>query len=161
MLAPVIAAGDFKMPVDALSGPQTAVTVATFLDLREFNFLHDFFRSAENTRPQFSIVDLTSACIALIRDAAQSSDRLILRARCDIANRVVERRMQVGLWPEEFAFLRIIQRSPANRPPYPRFDLGDLTTACVATIMEMDHATDSIRAAAQHRLAAFSRAGLP
>ena len=161
MLAHASAAGDFKIPLDPQSGPRTAATVATFLDMREFTFLHDFFRSAANTRPQFSIVDLTSACIALVRDAAQSSDCLILRARCDIAHREVDRRMHVSLWAEEFAFLRLVQRSTANRPPYPRFDLGDLTTACVAIIMDTEHATDSIRAAAQHRLTAFARAGLP
>jgi hypothetical protein len=153
MLAQTSDAGLPLHSPSAGNGRRVSETVITFLGNPEFEFVHRLFHSAINTRPQFSVVDLTSACIALVEQLSQPSGLVIQRARGDVAHRASGRRMQVGLWPREFEFLRNIQRSPVNRAPHPRFDLSDLTTACVAIVMEMDQACELIRAAAQHRLA--------
>jgi hypothetical protein len=45
--------------------------------------------------------------------------------------------------------LRSVQRSPENREPNPKFDLGDLTSACVALVMSVPNASARILATAR------------
>jgi hypothetical protein len=36
------------------------------------------------------------------------------------------------MWRQQYDLLLAVQRSPANRHPHPKFQLDQLTTACVA-----------------------------
>ena len=42
------------------------------------------------------------------------------------------------MWMPQYNLLLMLQRSPANRHPNPKFQLDQLTTACVALAREAD-----------------------
>ena len=109
--------------------------ITTYLAQPEFEALHALYGSPLNMRPQFGMIDLISACIALVARQEYPGDLVILKARSDIALRAPGSRKRCEIWQDQFRFLCEIQRSPANRSPNPKFDLGDLTTACVALVL--------------------------
>lgn len=44
------------------------------------------------------------------------------------------------MWRPQYELLQAVQRSPANRHPNPKFQLDQLTTACVALARQIDDA---------------------
>ena len=60
-------------------------------------------------------------------------------------------RVKTLLWRDEFEGLRRIQKSPDNTSP--KWDLGDLTSAAVALILQMPDAGRRLREQAAHSFA--------
>jgi len=119
----------------------------------EHDWLVSVMRSEDNVSPAFRIPDLIGACVALVmarpRGSAEIfgyvSEQLVLR------DPRTPRRM-AHMWREHFEWLRSLQRSPANRHPNPRFQLDQLTTACVALIRATPHAAKLIYEQARHNM---------
>jgi hypothetical protein len=49
-------------------------------------------------------------------------------------------RRRESMWRQQYDLLLAVQRSPANRHPHPKFQLDQLTTACVALCRQLEHA---------------------
>lgn len=136
-------------------GSEDGAPVATYIQLGEFTFLRELYGSSENTCPQFSLADLTSACVSIVLEAPDPVYRVICRARSDLAQRARgDHRFQTHLWSAQFAQLRDVQRSAVNRSPHPKFDLGDLTSACIAIVMARPECEQQILRVARANLAA-------
>jgi hypothetical protein len=113
--------------------------------IEEHDWLFTLFKSEQNTAPKFHFPDLVSACVSLICMHADASERifafmgtqLVLRPRH-------ESRRRVSMWGAQYQLLQALQRSKANRHPYPRFQLDQLTTACVALSRQADSTGTSV-----------------
>ena len=108
-------------------------TIETRLWLEEHEWLYSLLRSEDNVSPTFRFPDLISACVSLVflhTDAATRifdflGTQLVLRAP-------LTPRRRESMWRQQYDLLLAVQRSPANRHPNPKFQLDQLTTACVA-----------------------------
>ena len=49
-------------------------------------------------------------------------------------------RRRESMWRQQYDLLLAVQRSPANRHPHPKFQLDQLTTACVALCRQLERA---------------------
>jgi hypothetical protein len=49
-------------------------------------------------------------------------------------------RRRESMWRQQYDLLLAVQRSPANRHPHPKFQLDQLTTACVALCRQLEEA---------------------
>ena len=49
-------------------------------------------------------------------------------------------RRRESMWRQQYDLLLAVQRSPANRHPNPKFQLDQLTTACVALCRQLGDA---------------------
>src|SRR5262249_49852910 len=113
-------------------------TVGTLVDLVEWEFLRALYQSAENASPKFSIPDLVSACVSLVFSERLDAKTIMFEfVRTDLTLRKCElkrKRCPIDIWRAQYEMLRGLQVSSDNRYPNPKFDLGDLTTACVALV---------------------------
>ena len=50
-----------------------------------------------------------------------------------------------SIWRQQYDLLLAVQRSPANRHPHPKFQLDQLTTACVALCRRVAPSADTHR----------------
>ena len=115
-------------------------TIETRLWIDEYDWLYALLKSAQNNSPPFRLPDLISACVSLVfasHDAPQRifeylSSKLVLRPS-DTPRR------RESMWLPQYNLLLALQRSPANRHPHPKFQLDQLTTACVALARDADN----------------------
>ena len=120
-------------------------TIETRLWLEEHEWLYGLLRSSDNVSPTFRFPDLISACVSLVfaqDDAAQRifdflGSQLVLRAPATP-------RRRESMWRQQYDLLLAVQRSPANRHPHPKFQLDQLTTACVALCQAMPGAEELV-----------------
>lgn len=110
-------------------------TVDTYIWADEYDFLRSLYESAENTSPKFRFPDLISACVSLVfRD--HNAPELIfgyLRSELVLRTPATSRRRE-AMWKAQYNLLLALQRSRANKHPYPQFQLDQFTTACVALV---------------------------
>ena len=115
------------------SEPAQPGTIETRLWLEEHEWLYDLLRSEHNVSPTFRFPDLISACVSLVflHDDAPSAHLRLPRhaARAAPTADAAPPRIDVAA---AIQLLLEVQRSPANRHPNPKFQLDQLTTACVA-----------------------------
>lgn len=108
-------------------------TIETRLWLEEHQWLHSLLRDAANVSPTFRMPDLVSACVSLVFLHDNAATRIFgfLGSVLVLRPPLTPRRRE-SLWRAQYELLLAVQRSPANRHPNPKFQLDQLTTACVA-----------------------------
>ena len=110
-------------------------TIDTYVWTDEYDFLRSLFDSADNTSPKFRFPDLISACVSLVFRDDQAAARIFdyLRSVLVLRNPDTTRRRE-AMWKAQYTLLLGLQRSAANKHPYPQFQLDQFTTACVALV---------------------------
>ena len=107
--------------------------IETRLWLEEHDWLYRLLRSAENVSPTFRFPDLISACVSLVFDHHDAPARIFRFLGTELVLRSPQTpRRRESMWRPQYELLLALQRSPANRHPNPKFQLDQLTTACVA-----------------------------
>jgi len=108
-------------------------TIETRLWLEEHEWLYGLLRSADNVSPTFRFPDLISACVSLVFLHDDAATRIFdfLGTQHVLRSPLTPRRRE-SMWRPQYELLQAVQRSPANRHPNPKFQLDQLTTACVA-----------------------------
>lgn len=120
-------------PCTTACNADIADVVETRLWLEEHEWLYALLHRSDNSAPTFRIPDLLSACVALVFSRADAAAQifgfmgteLVLRSPTTV-------RRRESLWRGQFDLLHDLQCSPLNRHPHPKFQLDQLTTACVA-----------------------------
>jgi len=108
-------------------------TIETRLWLEEHEWLYGLLRSEDNVSPTFRFPDLISACVSLVflHDDAATGIFGFIGTQLVLRTPLTPRRRE-SMWRQQYELLLAVQRSPANRHPNPKFQLDQLTTACVA-----------------------------
>jgi hypothetical protein len=108
-------------------------TIETRLWLEEHEWLYGLLRSEDNVSPTFRFPDLISACVSLVFLHNDAATRIFdfLGTQLVLRSPLMPRRRE-SMWRQQYDLLLAVQRSPANRHPNPKFQLDQLTTACVA-----------------------------
>lgn len=115
------------------ASPQSPRLQPTRLHLQEHDWLHALAKSGHNHSPAFRFPDLIGACVSHLFQNADADTQLFHHLRTVIAPRPADTaRRQADLWQPHFDQLVALQRCAANQYPHPRFQLDQLTTACVA-----------------------------
>lgn len=117
----------------------TDETIETRLWLEEHDWLYALLKSEQNISPTFRFPDLISACVSLVFANDGASARIFEFLGTKLVLRPPQSpRRRESMWMSQYELLLAIQRSPANRHPNPKFQLDQLTTACVALSREAD-----------------------
>ena len=116
-------------------------TIETRLWLEEHEWLYGLLRSSDNVSPTFRFPDLISACVSLVfaQDDAPARIFDFLGSQLVLRSPGTPRRRE-SMWRQQYDLLLAVQRSPANRHPHPKFQLDQLTTACVALCRQLERA---------------------
>jgi hypothetical protein len=120
-------------------------TIETRLWIEEHDWLYALLKSEKNISPTFRFPDLISACVSIVFAGTEASDRIFgfLGAELVLRHPYSPRRRE-SMWSAQFDLLQALQRSPANRHPNPKFQLDQLTTACVALCRQTDPSGASV-----------------
>lgn len=131
--------------------------IETRLWLEEHDWLYRLLRSEDNVSPTFRFPDLISACVSLVflHDDAPARIFDFLGTQLVLRPPLTPRRRE-SMWRPQYELLLAVQRSPANRHPNPKFQLDQLTTACVALCQA--HESDGSLVLRQARLNMAERA---
>lgn len=122
-----------------LSLESIAETIETRLWLEEHDWLYALLKSEANVSPTFRFPDLISACVALVFEQQHASERIFEFLGTELVLRSPRSpRRRESMWISQYNLLLMLQRSPANRHPNPKFQLDQLTTACVALAKNAD-----------------------
>jgi len=114
-------------------------TIETRLWLEEHDWLYALLKSEQNICPTFRFPDLISACVSLVFADNDASERIFEFLGTKLVLRPPQSpRRRESMWMPQYELLLAVQRSPANRHPNPKFQLDQLTTACVALSREAD-----------------------
>jgi hypothetical protein len=110
-------------------------TIDTYVWTDEYDFLRSLYDSADNTSPKFRFPDLISACVSLVFHDDDAADLIFdyLRSELVLRNPNTTRRRE-AMWKAQYNLLLALQRSRANKHPYPQFQLDQFTTTCVALV---------------------------
>ena len=110
-------------------------TIDTYVWTDEYDFLHSLYDSVDNTSPKFRFPDLISACVSLVFHNDNAADLIFgyLRSELVLRNPDTTRRRE-AMWKAQYNLLLDLQRSRANKHPYPQFQLDQFTTTCVALV---------------------------
>ena len=132
-------------------------TIETRLWLEEHDWLFTVLRSEGNVSPTFRFPDLISGCVSLVflHDDAPARIFDFLGTQLVLRPPLTPRRRE-SMWRPQYELLLAVQRSPANRHPNPKFQLDQLTTACVA--LGRQHEGADTRVLRQARLNRADRA---
>jgi hypothetical protein len=121
-----------SVPPQFASG-RTQDTIETRLWLEEHNWLYALLKSEHNVSPTFRCPDLISACVSLVFAGDDAPARIFEFLGTELVLRPPHSpRRRESMWMPQYELLLAVQRSPANRHPNPKFQLDQLTTACVA-----------------------------
>jgi hypothetical protein len=113
--------------------------IETRVWLEEHDWLYRLLRSADNVSPTFRFPDLISACVSLVFEHQDGPTRIFQFLGTDVVLRSPQTpRRRESMWRQQYQLLLELQRSPANRHPNPKFQLDQLTTACVALCRTAD-----------------------
>jgi hypothetical protein len=116
-----------------------AHVVETRLWVEEHNWLYALLHSSDNIAPTFRIPDLLSACVTLIFNGDDAAERIFDFLGTELVMRSpTTLRRRESIWRPQFELLHGLQCSPANKHPNPKFQLDQLTTACVALCQQED-----------------------
>lgn len=128
---------DPPIPSPLAAGPQATIETRLWLD--EHDWLHGLLRSEANVSPTFRFPDLISACVSLVLLHDDAAPRVFQYLGMELVLRPADSaRRREAMWRAQYELLLALQRSPANRHPNPKFQLDQLTTACVALVREVD-----------------------
>ena len=120
-------------------------TIETRVWLQEHDWLYGILNSERNAAPSFRFPDLISACISLVFGKTDAAQRIFDYLSTELVFRPRDTpRRREAMWRAQYEMLLALQRSAANRHPHPKFQLDQLTTACVALIRETDASGDSV-----------------
>ncbi|MFZ2393292.1 hypothetical protein [Rhodoferax sp.] len=141
-------------------------TIETRLWLEEHVWLYKLLRSENNVAPTFRFPDLIAACVSLVFTHEDAPSRIFRFLGTQLVLRAPQTpRRRESMWRQQYELLLEVQRSPANRHPNPKFQLDQLTTACVALCRGQDESGTSILQQARHNMAERaqrdSKASLP
>lgn len=134
--------------------------IETRLWIEEHEWLYRLLRSEENVSPTFRFPDLISACVSSVFVQKDASARVFkfLGTELVLRSPVTPRRRE-SMWRQQYQLLLDLQRSPANRHPNPKFQLDQLTTACVALCRAEDPSGAGILQQARRNMAERSLRG--
>ncbi len=128
--------------------------IETRLWLEEHDWLYRLLRSADNVSPTFRFPDLISACVSLIFAQQGAPARIFQFLGTELILRSPQTpRRRESMWRQQYQLLLELQRSPANRHPNPKFQLDQLTTACVALCQTADASGAAILRQARRNMA--------
>lgn len=114
-------------------------TIETRLWIEEHDWLYGLLRSDANVSPTFRFPDLISACVSLVFAHDDAAPRIFCFLSAELVLRPAgSARRRETMWRTQYDLLLALQRSPANRHPNPKFQLDQLTTACVALGLKAD-----------------------
>ena len=134
--------------------------IETRLWLNEHDWLYSLLRSEENVSPTFRFPDLISACVSLIFKHPDPCAHIFQFLGTELVLRPPQTpRRRESMWRPQYQLLLDLQRSPANRHPNPKFQLDQLTTACVALCQALDKSGESILRQARRNMAARTPQG--
>ncbi|MDI1339759.1 MAG: hypothetical protein Q7K57_46025 [Burkholderiaceae bacterium] len=135
-------------------------TIETRLWLEEHVWLYKLLRSETNISPTFRFPDLIAACVSLIFTHEDAPVRIFRFLGTQLVLRAPQTpRRRESMWRQQYELLLEVQRSPANRHPNPKFQLDQLTTACVALCREQDESGTSILQQARRNMAERAQRG--
>jgi len=137
-------------------------TIETRLWLEEHDWLFTVLRSEGNVSPTFRFPDLISACVSLVflHDDAPARIFDFLGTQLVLRPPLTPRRRE-SMWRPQYELLLAVQRSPANRHPNPKFQLDQLTTACVALCRQHEGADTLVLRQARLNMADRAARGRP
>ena len=119
--------------------PEHPDTIETRLWLEEHEWLYGLLRSDDNVSPTFRLPDLISACVSLVFLHPDPPTRIFDFLGTQLVLRAPDTpRRRESMWRQQYELLLAVQRSAANRHPNPKFQLDQLTTACVALCRQFD-----------------------
>ncbi len=134
--------------------------IETRLWLEEHNWLYRLLRSEDNASPTFRFPDLISASVSLVFTHQHAAARIFQFLGTDLVLRSPQTpRRRESMWRQQYQLLLDVQRSPANRHPNPKFQLDQLTTACVALCRADDGSGAGILQQARRNMAARAHQG--
>jgi hypothetical protein len=126
-------------PAPAAWAPAPQDTIETRLWLDEHDWLYGLLHSEANVSPTFRFPDLISACVSLAFTHNDAALRIFRFLGTQLVLRPAQTaRRRESMWRTQYELLLALQRSPANRHPNPKFQLDQLTTACVALNCQAD-----------------------
>ena len=119
--------------------PERPDTIQTRLWLEEHDWLCGLLRCGDNVSPTFRLPDLISACVSLVFLRPDAPTRIFDFLGTQLVLRAPHSpRRHESMWRAQYELLLAVQRSPANRHPNPKFQLDQLTTACVALCRQLE-----------------------
>ena len=128
--------------------------IETRLWLEEHEWLYGLLRSDDNVSPTFRFPDLISASVSLVFAHHDAPVRIFQFLGTELVLRPPQTpRRRESMWRNQYQLLLDLQRSPANRHPNPKFQLDQLTTACVALCRTQDNSGNSILRQARRNMA--------
>ena len=139
-------------------GAQDVIETRLWLD--EHDWLYRLLRSADNVSPTFRFPDLISASVSLVFSHEGAPARIFKFLGTELVLRSPETpRRRESMWRYQYELLLDLQRSPAHRHPNPKFQLDQLTTACVALCRAEDGSGAGILRQARRNMAERSLPG--
>ena len=134
--------------------------IETRLWLEEHDWLYGLLRSDDNVSPTFRFPDLISASVSLVFAHYDAPVRIFQFLGTELVLRPPQTpRRRESMWRSQYQLLLDLQRSPANRHPNPKFQLDQLTTACVALCRAQDNSGSSVLRQARRNMAERSHFG--
>ncbi len=134
--------------------------IETRLWLEEHDWLYRLLHSEDNVSPTFRFPDLISASVSLVFRHQDAPFRIFRFLGTVLVLRPPETpRRRESMWRQQYQLLLDLQRSPANRHPNPKFQLDQLTTACVALCRAEDGSGAGILRQARRNMAERSHPG--
>lgn len=128
--------------------------IETRLWLEEHDWLYRLLRGEDNVSPTFRFPDLISASVSLVFTYQDAPCRIFRFLGTELVLRPPETpRRRESMWRHQYQLLLDLQRSPANRHPNPKFQLDQLTTACVALCRAEDSSGAGILRQARRNMA--------
>lgn len=154
---PSIRQTDAASPTPATEQPEV---VETRLWLEEHDWLFRLLKSEANVSPTFRFPDLISASVSLVFAHADAPMRIFRFLGTELVLRSPQTpRRRESMWRPQYLVLQELQRSPANRHPNPKFQLDQLTTACVALCRAEDEAGAAVLRQARRNMADRAQSG--
>jgi hypothetical protein len=131
----------------------TPDVVETRVWSQEHAWLYALLHSDANVAPTFRLPDLLSACVALVFDDHAATQQIFrfLGTELVLRDPATPRRRE-SLWRPQYELLHDLQCSAANRHPYPKFQLDQITTACVALCRQQDETGAAVLLRARHNM---------
>lgn len=135
-------------------GAEHTDTIETRLWLEEHDWLYLLLKSDQNVSPTFRFPDLISACVSLVFAYQNPEARIFEYLGTKLVLRAPNSpRRRESMWMPQYLLLQAVQRSPANLHPNPKFQLDQLTTACVALSYQSDPSGAHVLRAARINIA--------
>ncbi len=145
-------------PPAKVSALQDVIETRLWLD--EHDWLYSLLQSEDNVSPTFRFPDLISASVSLVFTYQDAPCRIFRFLWTELVLRPPETpRRRESMWRHQYQLLLDLQRSPANRHPNPKFQLDQLTTACVALCRAEDGSGAGILRQARRNMAERSHRG--